>query len=313
MSCLVALMGHQGRTVARVMGGIASDAFGVVTREELLEASVSEKEIRVRLETGALLVEFPGVYRVGHRAPSVAATYTAAVKATGPGTLLSGRAAAHHWGLLKGPPPHPEVTSLTERRVPGIVTHRARRQPGADAATHRGILITSVARTLVDLAATLDIRELGSACHEAGVKYGTRPADVDAVLRRRPTSKGARKLRRLMGGEYKVAISKLEERFLKHLRAATLPLPVTNKPAGGFRVDCRWPEHGLTVELDSYRFHNTRLAWERDRRREREARARGDDFRRYTWDDVFAHPSQMLHELVTFFASTRPNPVKRPR
>jgi hypothetical protein len=61
-------------------------------------------------------------------------------------------------------------------------------------------------------------------------------------------------------------------------------------------VDCRWPEHRLTVELDSYRFHNSRHSWERDRRREREAYARGDAFRRYTWDDV-DEGRQMLAEL----------------
>ena len=55
--------------------------------------------------------------------------------------------------------------------------------------------------------------------------------------------------------------------------------------------------HKLTVELDSYRFHNTRHAFEQDRKRERDAYARGDDFRRYTWGDVYDHPQQMLAEL----------------
>ena len=76
-----------------------------------------------------------------------------------------------------------------------------------------------------------------------------------------------------------------------------LPLPITNKVAGGHRVDCRWPEHRLTVELDSYRFHNSRHAWDQDRLREKEARSRGDEFRRYTWSDVFEDPSYMLKEL----------------
>lgn len=62
-------------------------------------------------------------------------------------------------------------------------------------------------------------------------------------------------------------------------------------------MDCRWPEHRLTVELDSYRYHHSRHAWELDRRREREARARGDEFRRYTYGDVFEDPRLMLGEL----------------
>ena len=278
----------------------------MVTRQELLGAGISDDEIRWRLKTGALLEEYPGTYRVGHRAPSTEATYMAAVKATGEGALLAGLAAAYHRRLVKGPPPPPEVISLTERRVPGIVTHRARRQPGADATVHRGIPTTSAARTLVDVAAVLDSNALAEACHEAGVKYGTTPADVKAVLKRRPASKGARKLRRIMEGDFKVALSKLERGFLKLLRAAKLPLPVTNKPTGSHRIDCRWPEHKLTVELDSYRFHNSRRAWEKDRHREREARARGDDFRRYTWDDVMVHPRLMMRELTTFFSASRP-------
>jgi very-short-patch-repair endonuclease len=81
------------------------------------------------------------------------------------------------------------------------------------------------------------------------------------------------------------------------LRAHSLPLPRTNQPAGTKRVDCRWPEHRLTVELDSFRLHNSRHSWEADRRREREAYARGDQFRRYSWADVFEGPRAMLAEL----------------
>jgi hypothetical protein len=59
----------------------------------------------------------------------------------------------------------------------------------------------------------------------------------------------------------------------------------------------RWPEYRLTVELDSYTYHHTRHAWEHDRRREREARARGDEFRRYTYGDVTEDRQLMLAEL----------------
>jgi hypothetical protein len=95
----------------------------------------------------------------------------------------------------------------------------------------------------------------------------------------------------------RVTLSALERRFLKRLREAGLPLPETNVKAGGRRVDCRWPTHHLTVELDSYRYHHSRHAWEQDRRREREAHARGDQHRRYTYADVTDHPHQMLAEL----------------
>jgi len=93
-----------------------------------------------------------------------------------------------------------------------------------------------------------------------------------------------------------VSLSALEKRFLGRLAAESLVLPLTNRPAGGRRVDCRWPELRLTVELDSYRYHASRHAWEKDHRREREARARGDDFRRYTYGDVFEEPELMMAE-----------------
>jgi hypothetical protein len=120
---------------------------------------------------------------------------------------------------------------------------------------------------------------------------------VEAVLARRPNSRGAGALRRVMRGEIRVTLSRLEQRFLRLLQEARLALPQTNRPAGGRRVDCRWPALGLTVELDSYQFHNSSWSWQQDHRREREARARGDDFRRYTSYDVFKDSRLMLREL----------------
>ena len=179
-----------------------------------------------------------------------------------------------------------------------------------DATTWNRIPVTTVARALVDIAAVLDIDELARACHEAGVRHRTTPAEVEAVLARRPSSPGAAKRRRILRGDVRVTLSKLEARFLSRLDEAALPPPDTNRPAGGRRVDCRWPARRLTVELDGYRYHHSRHAWERDRRREREARARGDDFRRYTYGDVFEHPEAMLAELRTLLApaeETRPS------
>ena len=294
------------RTVEDELARIASSRHGVVTRAQLLAAGVSRRQIASRLRSGTLLREYRGVYRVGHRAPSLEATYLAAVFAAGEGAVLSGRAAAHLLGLVKGPAPAPEVSVDTERRIEGVITRRSRNLDARDASICRGIPVTSVARTLVDLAAELPEDALARACHEAGVRYRTTPGEVEAALRRRLNSPGARKLRRIIQGEVGVTLSTLEARFLKLIRDEALPLPVTNRPAGGRRVDCRWPEHRLTVELDSYQFHNSRHSWEQDRRREREARARGDEFRRYSYGDVLEHPTLMLRELHAFFGLNRP-------
>jgi hypothetical protein len=221
----------------------------------------------------------------------------AAVLACGEGALLSGPAAGHLWGLLKGGAPAPEVTTSTERRLRGIKTRRSRHGDPSDATTQKRIPVTTVPRTLVDLSSLLSLNDLARACHEAGVRHNTTPRQVETVLARRPNTKGAKKLRKVLHGDVRVTLSTLERRFLKRMEEAGLPLPETNRPAGGRRVDCRWPGRRLTVELDSYRYHRSRHAWELDRRREREARARGDDLRRFTYDDVFDSPGLMLAGL----------------
>jgi hypothetical protein len=292
-------MRPKSSTVERELARIAGASHGVVTRAQLLAAGVTPGEIKNRLLSGALLRQHAGVYRVGHEAPSLEARYMAAVRAGGDRALLSGLAAAHLWRLVKGEPPAAEITAPAQRRIEGLRTRRCGHLSALDAATCRGIPVMTVAVTLVDVAAVLEVDALARACHEAGVLYGTTPEDVEAVLARRPRSRGAGKLRRIMRGDVRVTLSKLEARFLRLVRRGGVPLPETNRPAGGRRVDCRWPEHRLTVELDSYRFHNSRHAWEQDRRREREARARGDDFRRYTYDDVFVRPNLVLKELRT--------------
>jgi hypothetical protein len=280
-------------TVQRTLAEMAARSHGVVTRRQLLQAGITHDEIKHRVAAGALLREYRGVYRVGHRARSVEATFLAAVWACGDGAVLSGRAAAHLWGLIKGSAPAPEVTAPAKRRVQGVTT---RRVPAIERTTHRGIPVTTVPRTLVDLAAQLPLDALARACHEAGVLHDTTPRQVDAILAKRPRTRGAAKLRAILSGDAQVTLSELERRFQERLKQAGLPLPKTNKRAHGRRVDCRWPDHRLTVELDSYRYHS-RHAWEQDRRREREARARGDEFRRYTYGDVVETPRLMLAEL----------------
>jgi Transcriptional regulator, AbiEi antitoxin len=286
-------LGSADQEVARVAGR----QHGVVTVGQLLEAGLARNAVSRRVEKGLLHREHRGVYRVGHRAPSVEARYMAAVMACGDDAVLSGLAAAFVYGLVKGSAPRPEVTALKSRRVRGVVTRRVRKLAYQDVSRYRGIPITTLPRTVVDLAGDLTIDPLGRACHEAQVRHRLTAPMVEKALARRPNAPGAEKLQRIFRGDAHVTLSKLERAFLALLRSDGLPLPKTNRPAGGRYVDCRWPEYRLTVELDSYRYHHTRHAWEQDRRREREARARGDEFRRYTYGDVTEDHRLTLAEL----------------
>lgn len=183
-------MPHPVRRVEQTLARIAHGSHGVVTRSEALGAGITADEITRRVRSGALLRVHRGVYRVGHRAPSVEATYMAAVRACGD-AVLSGRAAGHLLGLLRGRPPRPEVTTVLSRRAEGVRIRRTRAFHSVDVTVWRGVPVTSPARTLVDLAAVLAPAALARACHEAGVRYDTTPAQVEEVLARRRTTRGA--------------------------------------------------------------------------------------------------------------------------
>lgn len=288
---------------AQALERIATGAHGIVTRVEALDAGVTRSELRRRLQSGILLCEHPGVYRLGHRAPSVEARYLAAVKACGTEALLADLAAAFLFGLIKGSAPPPSIVCPTERVVRGVRTRRCRRGVGPRGTTWRRIPVTTVPQTVIDLAWRLPEAELAAVWHEAEVRHDVRPTAVERILEARPQTPGVTKLRRVLYGETPVSLSFLESAFLALLVEAGLPLPQTNRVASGRRVDCRWPDLALTVELDSFRYHRSRQAWEKDRRREREAYARGDQFRRYTYGDVLEDPRQMLGELRSLLSS----------
>src|SRR6476619_3283450 len=250
-----------GRTVEQVTGEIASRQHGVVARAQLVDAGITPEEIKQRVRKGVLLRIHRGVYRVGHIAHCAEARYLAAILACGPGAVLSGRPAAHLHGLINGSPPPPEVTAPTERRVKGVRCRRYRSLDPSEVTRSNGIPVTTVPRTLVDLAGTLGPNELARACHQATVRFRTSPDAVEAVLSHRPASPGAATLRAVLHGDVKVTLSALERRFLYLLKKAGLPLPETNQRVGGRLVDCRWSQQNVTVELDGYRFHGSRHAW----------------------------------------------------
>ncbi len=280
----------------QILERIGSRAHGIVTRDEAIEAGVTRAEIAHRLEIGSLLSVHRAVYRLGHRAPSDMARYMAAVKACGEGAVLSGLAAAHLHRLLRTRPAKVEVTSPKDRRIPGLHIHRARRLPVRRTHCH-GIPVTTIAQTLVDITPRLTDEQLGRACHEAFVRNRRVAALVADILRERPNAPGRRRLTRILMGDDPLILSRMERAFLSLLRREKLPLPATNIHVGGHLVDCRWPDRHLTVELDSYTFHGSRQAWERDHRRDREARRRGDELLRYTWADVIEDNREMLSEL----------------
>src|SRR5206468_5635596 len=125
----------------------------------------------------------------------------------------------------------------------GVHTKRCRELDRRDCTKWHGIPVTTLARTLVDLAAELNEEELARAFHEASVRYRLKPEAVEAVLARRPRSKGAAALCRVVRGDTALLLSKMEKRFLRVLKRHGLPRPETNRRVDGRYIDCRWPAY----------------------------------------------------------------------
>src|SRR5256885_9590891 len=231
-----------------LLAQLAGGQKGLVTRDQLHEAGLTRGQIDWRVQSHVLIPRYEGIYRVGHSAPNLESSYLAAVLACGEGTLLSGHAAAYLYGLTKGRPPRPEVTTTTKRQPPGVLVHRTRAIHPRYRTEYRGIPITTVPRTVADLAAGSTPADLALVFHEARIKFGVRPEYVEAVLARSRV-RAAAKLRRVIRGDERVLLSELERSFIALLERAGLPLPQTNIPRDGHWVDCYWPEPELPIEL----------------------------------------------------------------
>ena len=137
------------------IGELAGRQHGVVALAQLRDIGVPEHVVRARRKSKRWYALHRGVYAVGHEALTPKSHFIAAVYACGPGSLLSHRAAGAVQGLLDAT----AVTEVTAPRgckpKPGITVHRSRSIHPDDRAKVDGIPITSVARTLVDLADVL--------------------------------------------------------------------------------------------------------------------------------------------------------------
>ncbi len=186
----------------------------------------------------------------------------AAVLASGEGAGLSYRSAGMLWAVRRTERGLIEVTSpRAGRPLPGVQRHRAE-LPGDEVTVQQGIPITTVARTLLDLATVLNPTQLARAVNEAEVQRLWEPLSLNALLERYPRRRGVPALRALLGQRATVTRGELEKRFLEFLEDAGLPLPETNAHVQidgiFYEVDCLWRAERVIVELDGRQVHDTR-------------------------------------------------------
>lgn len=164
-----------------------------------------------------------------------------------------------------------------------------------------GLPVTTVARTLVDLADDVTPHQLERICHRAEV---LRVLDAGKLDRRlsRGRWRGARSLRSaletLAYADPQITRSELEERFLGLAADAGLPPPLTNAQVAGNEVDFLWPERRLVVETNGVAAHLTPTAFEEDRRRDAALQIAGYRVARFTWRQVVRDPRHVKATLA---------------
>jgi hypothetical protein len=238
----------------------------------------------------------------------------AAVLACGAGAVLSHRSAAALWGIVPASGVAPELTAPGRiGRRPGILGHESQLQED-ERDVLDGIPVTSLCRTLLDLASVLSRRQLERAMNEAEVRGLTDPVGLPELLRRHPRRIGNPAVRALLDGQgFGPTQSPLEERFADMLESADLPPAERNASvavaAGFLTVDCLWRRQRLVVELDGRASHGTPLAFEEDRRRDRLLHAAGWRVVRVTWRQLRDEAGAVLADLRAALAAAPTAPT----
>jgi predicted transcriptional regulator of viral defense system len=293
--------------VGRALAKLATAQHGVVSVGQLRALGLDRSAVRRRVLAGHLHPLHRGVYAMGHRALSVCGTYLAAVLAAGPGAVLSHRAAGHLWGLRAGAA---GVTVTIPRHRAGprnVKVHQSRVLGGADVTEREGIPVTTVARTLLDLAGVVSARDLARAVDTAERHELFDLTAMEGVLSRARGRRGAAALRRAIAAwQPRHTRSELEDRFAELMARSPLPPPDLNVLLDGqqsqHEIDAFWPSQGLVVQLDGFAFHRTRRDRERDAATDADLELAGLRVVRLTWEEVTRHADRTVRRLAVIFA-----------
>ena len=274
---------------------MASRQGGTISRRQLLRLGLTATQIRDRIRSGRLRVIYRGVYAVGHDAIPVRGRLFAALLLAGPTGALSHRTAAALHKLIPSMPPFTDVTVTASRprNQKDVLFHRT---TTLEVTTRHGLPVTTVARTLQDLAATRPEREARKALNQALVHRLITPDEI--ARREGPGSKVLKDLARITAPTR----SGLERRFLRAIEASAIPKPVKEHPIGRYIADFYWPEHRLVVETDGWHTHGGPIAFVDDRIRDAELAIRELVVIRVTDEQVAHDLPATMDRLERWFA-----------
>ena len=297
----------EGASKRRLMT-IAEAQRGLVSRRQLQAAGVPPSTVTAWRGSGMLRRVHTGVFAAAPAIEAPLQLETAALLAVRDSAALSHHTAAALWGMRMAPSDddriHVLVAGASLRARGGISIHRTELLVARDIRVHKGLPVTSPARTLLDLAPLLSTRELERALDRALVE---RVISLDAVAELLPRCgrhRGRGRLQALLDAHRTTTFtrSEAEERFLGLVRDAGLEQPLCNAHRHGFEIDFLWPRQSLAVEIDGFAFHGTRGAFERDRRRDARLRAAGIAVIRITWRRLTSEPIAVMVEIAQALA-----------
>lgn len=309
---MLQLLGAQRLQPDTIVAGRAADAHGVLTYRELLACGLTPDGVKARVRTGRLHRIHRGVYAVGHPGLTQEGRWLAAVKACGPGALLSHHSSAMLFGFLDLEDRRPDVTVTTGRAIPELRLHRVRAIHPHDVWRHRGIPTTSPARAILDMSATSGDPTVRRAMSRAQALHLTNQRQLAAILDRTGARPGRARYARALATEPPATRTVLEDRVHDLILAGGFQPPDVNVPLhlDGRRVvpDFRWPAQRLVVEADGAAWHGNPQARADDAERQALLEQHGERVLRVTWEQAVANAAQTLARIAAAGAPTPGTP-----
>jgi very-short-patch-repair endonuclease len=276
--------------------GIAARQHGVISSDQALAAGLSRDAIQRLIAAGTWTRVRPSVLQLSGEPETATGSGFNAYPARrfGSGATISHRASAMLRGLDGAGGSPLEFSTTGRRRVsePGLVIHR-QSLAGCDVETYQNLRVTTVARTVVDLASVIGGHALELALESAlRGRLVTLDQVRDALERSSPNHRGRAGLRHLLDRHPgRPAESALEVLVWRVLLKGGLPPPVRqyairNRGRLLARVDFAYPHAKIAIEADGYRFHSSAPDWKRDRERQNALLRLGWSVYRVTWDDA---------------------------
>lgn len=269
--------------------------------DELRALGLTKRQVDQHVAVGLLHRRHQGVYAVGRPTLDFEGRCRAALLACGPDAAISHGSAAHLWDLRRSVGVIHVSAPRSRRAQAGLRVHRPRVFSRDDVVDRDGLRVTTVARTLLDLAALEPRERIERLLHEAQVRRVFDATSIYEACCRSPHHRGRRRLEAALHAEVAPTRSGLERALLALCRHGGLPRPAVNAhlwtSAGLEEVDLHWPDARLVVEVDGARYHSSRWRARRDAEKDARLRVAGWTVRRVPELELALAPSTLLADL----------------